>query len=36
MSKHPVVRAGGVEIRAVVDLAPMVEARRGWGAAAKR
>jgi len=28
MSKHPVVRAGGVEIRGVVDMTPMVEASR--------
>ncbi len=28
MSKHPVVRAGGLEIRAVVDLAPMLQASR--------
>ena len=28
MSKHPVVRAGGVEIRAVVDMTPMFEASR--------
>lgn len=31
MSKHPVVRAGGVEIRALVDLAPVVEASREPG-----
>lgn len=36
MSKHPLVRAGGVEIRAAADMAPMVEASRERGAAAKR
>lgn len=35
MSKHPLVRAGGVEIRAA-DMAPMVEASGERGAAAKR
>jgi hypothetical protein len=28
MSKHPVVRAGGVEIRAVADMTPILEASR--------
>ena len=28
MSKHPVVRAGGLEIRATVDLTPMLQASR--------
>jgi hypothetical protein len=36
MSKHPLVRAGGVEIRAAAETAPMVEASRERGAAAKR
>lgn len=36
MSKHPLVRAGGVEIRAAADMTPMVEASRERGAAAKR
>ena len=36
MSKHPLVRAGGVEIRAAADMAPMVEASSERGAAAKR
>lgn len=36
MSKHPLVRAGGVEIRAAADMPPMVEASRERGAAAKR
>lgn len=36
MSKHPLVRAGGVEIRAAADMASMVEASRERGAAAKR
>lgn len=31
MSKHPVVRAGGVEIRALADPAPVVEASREPG-----
>jgi hypothetical protein len=35
MSKHPVVRAGGVEIRAVVDMSAMYEASRERRAAAK-
>ena len=28
MSKHPVVRAGGIEIRAIVDLTSMLQASR--------
>ena len=28
MSKHPVVHAGGVEIRAVADMTPVLEASR--------
>ena len=36
MSKHPLVRAGGVEIRAAADMAPMVEASGKRGAAAQR
>ena len=28
MSRHPVVRAGGLEIRATVDLTPMLQASR--------
>jgi hypothetical protein len=35
MSKHPVVRAGGVEIRAVVDMSAMYAASKGRRAAAK-
>ncbi len=35
MSKHPVVRAGGVEIRAVTDMTPMLEASRERRAASK-
>jgi hypothetical protein len=35
MSKHPVVRAGGVEIRAVVDMTSMLEASRLRRAAAR-
>lgn len=36
MSKHPVVRAGGVEIRAAIDMTPMLEASRQRRAAARR
>jgi len=35
MSKHPVVRAGGVEIRAVVDLTEVYAASKARRAAAK-
>jgi hypothetical protein len=35
MSKHPVVRAGGVEIRAVFDMTSMLEASRLRRAAAR-
>jgi hypothetical protein len=35
MSKHPVVRAGGVEIRAVVDMSAIYEASKERRAAAK-
>ncbi|MGB2634982.1 MAG: YciI family protein [Candidatus Acidiferrum sp.] len=35
MSKHPVVRAGGVEIRAVVDMSAMYAASKERRAAAK-
>jgi hypothetical protein len=35
MSKHPVVRAGGVEIRAVTDMTSILEASRERRAASK-
>jgi hypothetical protein len=35
MAKHPVVRAGGVEIRAVTDMTPILEASRQRRAASK-
>ena len=35
MSKHPVVRAGGLEIRAVADMTPILEASRQRRAASK-
>ena len=35
MSKHPVVRAGGLEIRATLDLTPMLQASRERRSATK-
>jgi hypothetical protein len=35
MSKHPVIRAGAVEIRAVADMTPVLEASRQRRAATK-